>query len=138
MVCRFYSIDFRTSGEDDFVDVTKEVLECVEQSAIPAGIASVSVRSTTSSIVVCENEAGLKEDIKDALRKIAPSEKEYRHNEAWHDENGRSHVKATLTGQGITLPVTGSRLLMGQWQSIFLLEFDVKPRTRTVDVAVVG
>ena len=88
--------------------------------------------------MVCENEAGLKEDIRDALGKIAPSEKKYRHNEAWHDENGRSHVKATLTGQAITLPVTGSRLLMGQWQSIFLLEFDVKPRTRTVDVVVVG
>ncbi len=138
MVCKFYSFEFRTSGEDDFVDVTKDVLQCVEQSSILEGIASVSVRSTTSSILVCENESGLKEDIREALRKIAPSEKKYRHNEAWHDENGRSHVKAALTGQGITLPVTGSRLLMGQWQSIFLLEFDVKSRTRTVDVVVVG
>lgn len=138
MVCKSYQIECRTNGEEDFVDITNDVMERVEHSAINAGMASVSVRSTTSSIVVCENEDGLKEDIREALRIIAPSEKKYRHKEAWHDENGRSHVKATLAGQGITLPVIGSRLAMGQWQSIFLLEFDVRARTRTVDVVLVG
>lgn len=138
MVAKSYSIAVGTAGEGDFIDITARVEEAVGRSSITEGILSVSVRSTTSAVVVCENEKGLLLDLAIMLARLAPSELRYEHDSAWGDGNGRSHVKAALCGQAVTLPVAASKLVKGRWQSIFLLEFDVRARERTVDVVIVG
>ncbi len=138
MVSKHYSIEVGTKGEEDFINITSEVARRVVGSSIEGGIVTVTVRSTTSSVIICEDEPGLLEDMRIAIRRLAPSEVQYMHDEAWHDDNGRSHIKASLSGQGVVIPVVNSSVLLGRWQSVFLVEFDVRPRTRIVDVVVVG
>lgn len=134
MVSKLVSFDVATTGENDFVDITQRLREVVKSAGITYGIASVSVRSTTASVAICENEKGLLKDLKDALSRIAPDSIEYEHNEAWHDDNGRSHIKSSVVGQGIVLPIKDSDFLLGTWQTIYLMEFDVRPRKRPIDV----
>lgn len=138
MISKLVSFEVNTRGENDFVDITSKLREVVMSAGIASGIASVSVRSTTSSVAICENERGLLEDMKRALSRAAPDNMEYEHNEAYHDGNGRSHIKSTMVGQGIVVPVRDSDLLLGTWQAVFLMEFDVRPRRRPVDVQLLG
>lgn len=133
-----YDFALDTKGENSFANITKRVGDFVQKSGIKTGIASVFVLSTTSSLIICEDERGLLEDIVENAKRFAPDDYEYRHNRAWDDDNGRSHVKATLFRQDLTLPVRGGILSLGTWQSIFLLELDVRPRKRSLTVTVIG
>jgi len=74
----------------------------------------------------------------DALEKIAPYGPDYAHHNTWHDDNGASHVRATLIGPGIVVPFKDSTLLLGTWQQIVLIDFDTRPRERRVVVQVMG
>lgn len=128
----------RTEGENHFTDITGKISETVEESRIKNGIVYVFLLSTTSSLIICENEAGLLDDIIKAARSFAPDDSQYRHNMAWGDNNGRSHVKATFYGQDLGIPVRDGKLLLGTWQSAFLVEFDLRPRERRVSITVIG
>lgn len=131
-----FSVD--TAGENSFTDITGKLSGCVGESQISNGIANVFLLSTTASLVICENEVGLLEDIIRAARSFAPDESDYKHNQAWSDNNGRSHVKATLYRQDLNIPVRSGKLLLGTWQSAFLLEFDLRPRKRRISVTITG
>ncbi|AKA48140.1 hypothetical protein IX51_02415 [uncultured archaeon] len=128
----------KTESENQFTDITGRISGSVSRSGLSSGIASIFLLSTTSSLIICENEGGLLEDIVRRAMFFAPDDIEYRHNKAWGDNNGRSHVKATLYRQDLTVPVRNGELLLGTWQSIFLLEFDVRPRERRVSITMVG
>lgn len=138
MAARAYSFEVETGGEGNFVDISSRVSQLVSESGIETGLVSISVRSTTSSVAISENEEGLMHDLAALFERLAPAGERYDHDSAWGDGNGRSHVKSTLTGQGISLPVVNFSIATGSWQSIFLLEFDVRKRSRTIDVVVVG
>ncbi len=135
-----YMGDFslKTQGENHFSDITGRVSELVERSGVRNGIANVFLLSTTSSLLLCENEAGLLEDIIRSARSFAPDDAEYRHNQAWGDDNGRSHVKAALYRQELNIPIRERKLHLGTWQSLFLLEFDVRPRERRISITITG
>lgn len=110
----------------------------IREGGISNGTANIFVLSTTSSLIICENEDGLIGDITEAAARIAPDSIRYRHNLAWNDDDGRSHVKATLHRQDLTVPVRYGELHLGTWQSIFMVEFDVRPRNRRVSITVMG
>ena len=131
-------IEVSTSGENSVVNLTESVNNKIRESGIREGLAHIFVQSTTSSIFICEDEKGLISDIIGAARRIAPDEIEYRHNLAWHDDNGKSHVKSTFLGQGVSVPVRNSILDLGTWQEIFLSEFDIRPRTRKIVISVIS
>lgn len=132
-----YSFTVDTKGENTSINLTSAISDAVAESGISDGIVHVFVQSTTSSVFICEDEQGLLKDIIDAARRIAPENVQYKHNLAWHDDNGRSHVKASIIGQSITVPLRDSRLQLGTWQSIFLFEFDVRPRERNIVVSII-
>ena len=112
------------------VDITAQIEDLVRKSGLAEGICHLSVPHTTAGIFVNEREdPAVATDINAALAKLAPHEGGYRHDEG----NSDSHIKAVLTGNSVTLPVTGSWLTLGRWQGVFLAEFD-GPRTRTVNV----
>ena len=125
-----------TRGENSTVNITEMVSDIVSKSGTENGIAHIFVRSTTSSVLICEDEEGLLRDIVEAGKRFAPDNLDYRHNEAWHDDNGRSHVKASFLGQSLSVPIVESSLSLGTWQSIFLIEFDVRPRKRSIVVSI--
>lgn len=96
------------------------------------------LQSTTASLTIIEHEEGLLTDFKNAMERLVPRDSEYEHEKAWHDGNGHSHIRATIMGQSLTIPISGSSMLLGRWQQLILAEFDVKPRKRTIIVQIQG
>jgi len=124
--------------EMDIVDISGQVQQIVEASGIREGIACVFNPGSTGAVTTIEHEPGLLEDLPAALERIAPRGIAYRHEERWHDGNGHSHVRASLIGPSIAVPVIDGALQLGTWQQIVFVECDVKPRQRSLLVQVTG
>ncbi len=124
--------------KDEIVDITEEVKNSVKESKLKNGIATVFVVGSTAAISTMEYEPGLLKDIPKALERIAPSDIEYAHHETWHDNNGKSHVRATLIGPGIVIPFVDEKLTLGTWQQIILMNLDTTDREREIIVQVIG
>lgn len=139
MVVHAESIAFKTHGEGEIPNITDRVEEIVERSGIKTGIVSCSVAGATAALTVIEYEPGLLEDLPAMLERIAPKKMEYAHHRTWNDGNGHSHVRASLIGPDITMPVRDGKLVRGTWQQIIFLELDVREnRDRHVHVTVIG
>lgn len=131
-------INIQTRGETDIVDITLDVQNAVSKSKINEGIVCVFVSGSTGSVTTMEYEPGLIHDLPKALEKIAPKNVYYQHHETWHDDNGHSHVRASLMGPSITLPVKNGKLIHGTWQQLVFMEFDTRSRDRKIIVQIVG
>jgi secondary thiamine-phosphate synthase enzyme len=131
-------LNIETSGEVDIVNITDDVQRIVTKSKIKDGIACIFMPGSTGSITTIEYEPGLKKDLARVLQKIAPKGEYYDHHETWHDDNGHSHVRASLIGPSITIPLKNGKLLHGTWQQIVFLELDTQPRDRKIIVQIVG
>jgi secondary thiamine-phosphate synthase enzyme len=126
-------ISVKTSGELDFKDITKGLKEIVGRSKVRNGTVSLFVPGATAAIVINENESKIIEDFKEAISRLAPASAEYKHG-----SNARSHIRAMILGPSETIPVRQGNLEMGTWQSVFLVELDIRPRNRNVTVRVAG
>jgi len=131
-------IQIQTKCENDIIDLSGKTSAFVQESNLKNGIVTVFVTGSTGAITTIEYEPGLKKDFPDMLKRIAPDDIWYEHENTWHDGNGRSHVKASLIGPSITIPFLNKKLLLGQWQHIVLVECDIHKRTRTVIIQIVG
>jgi secondary thiamine-phosphate synthase enzyme len=131
-------INIKTNGEVDIIDITNQVQVIVNKSKIKNGIVCIFVPGSTGTITTIEYEPGLKKDLPRALQIIAPKGEHYDHHETWHDDNGHSHVRASLMGPGITIPLIDGRIIHGTWQQIVFVEFDTSPRNRHLIVQIVG
>jgi len=133
------NLQIETQGDCDVVNITGQVADAVAQSAVRDGIVTVFNVGSTAAITTTEYEPGLvNHDIKAAFEKLAPADARYEHEETWHDDNGHSHVRATMLGPSLTVPVVDGRLTLGTWQQIILVDFDTRPRTRTVICQTIG
>lgn len=115
------------------VNITEQVGETVAESDVSDGIVTLFNVGSTAGITTTEYEPGLVNyDIEAVFEKIAPQNGRYEHEETWHDDNGHSHVRAALLGPSLSVPIVDGRLTLGSWQQIILVDFDTRPRTRTV------
>jgi len=128
----------KSKQETDIIDITPEVQKLVSQSKIKEGSVLIFVKGSTASVSTIEFEPNLVQDFKDAMERLAPSSIKYRHKETWGDDNGKSHVRATLMGPSLTVPFKDRKLLLGTWQQIVILDFDVPARSRELVVQIVG
>lgn len=131
-------ISLNTKGHGDMKDITEEVAAVVNSSGIKTGIVNVFNIGSTAAVGTIEFEPGLQGDIPAILDELIPPSRNYGHEQTWHDGNGHSHLQATLLGPSLTVPIADGKLVLGTWQQIFHLECDVRGRTRTVLVTVVG
>jgi len=131
-------INVKTKGEVDIIDITGEIQNIVSKSKLKDGIACIFVKGSTGTITTIEYEPGLMQDLPRALQKIAPKGEHYDHHETWHDDNGHSHVRASLMGPSITVPIKNGKLLHGTWQQIVFVELDTNHRDRNLIVQIVG
>ncbi len=131
-------ISVKSEGHGDIIDVTGKVQEIVEKSKAKNGSAVLFINGSTASISTIEYEPNLIKDVKKTFEKIAPYGQDYEHHKTWQDDNGASHVRATLMGPGITVPFKDGKLLTGTWQQIVVLDFDTRPRNREVIVQVIS
>ncbi|MDH7506968.1 MAG: secondary thiamine-phosphate synthase enzyme YjbQ [Candidatus Thermoplasmatota archaeon] len=131
-------INIKTKGEVDIIDITQDVQKIVNKSKIKNGIVCVFIPGSTGCITTIEYEPGLKKDLPRILQKIAPKDEIYLHHETWNDDNGHSHVRASLIGPSLTIPIKDEKLLHGVWQQIVFIELDTTPRKRNIVVEIVG
>ena len=132
------TLQIDTEGFSDVRDLTPSVQETLRSSAIRNGIATVFVPGSTAAITTIEYEEGAVNDLKRAIERIAPRSIHYDHDARWGDGNGFAHIRASLMGPSLCVPVAGGRMLLGTWQQIVLVDFDNRPRSRDVVVHIVG
>ena len=125
-----------TKGFTDIVNITGKVQEIVNNHKLDNASVLVYVPGSSASITTIEYEPGLLKDLPEAFEKFAPVNKVYHHDETWHDGNGYAHVRASMIGNSEIFPVVNSELLLGTWQQIILVDFDNKPRTRSIIVQI--
>lgn len=139
MIAEHGTLEFETEGNDHILNLTEEVQALVARTGVTTGQAALMVHGSTGALTTLEYEPGLvRHDIAAAMEKVAPRNGHYRHEETWHDDNGHSHVRASLVGPSLALPVVEGAVPLGTWQQIVFMDFDTRPRRRTVHVTVVG
>ena len=128
-----------TQGNCDIINITDQISEIIDQSDIDSGIVIIFNVGSTAGITTTEYEPGLVNyDIEAAFERVAPQNARYEHEETWHDDNGHSHVRATMLGPSLTVPVVDGQMTLGTWQQIILVDFDTRPRTRTIICQIIG
>jgi secondary thiamine-phosphate synthase enzyme len=127
-----------TKGDADVVDITTDVQLMVANGPVADGLVTAFVRGSTAAITTMEFEPGGVADLRDLLDRLIPVEGDYEHNRLNHDTNSHAHQRASLIGASEQVPVIGGRLALGTWQQLVLIDFDDRPRDRTVVVQVVS
>ncbi len=132
-------IKVRTKGNCDIVNITEQVGQIVAEAGIDSGAVIVFNVGSTAGITTTEYEPGLVNyDIAAAFEKIAPQNGRYEHEQTWHDDNGHSHMRASLLGPSLTVPVVEGKMTLGTWQQIVLVDFDTRARTRNVVCQIIA
>ena len=126
-----------TKGFTDIIDITQKVKSAVYNHNIKNGNVVVAIAGSTAAITTIEYEPGLIQDLPDILDSIAPMNKQYHHDDTWHDGNGYAHIRASILGSSVSIPLIDGALLLGTWQQIVLVDFDNKPRSRNIHVQVI-
>ena len=126
-----------TRGNAEVVDLTDRVAGLVSEAGLSEGQVLLFVVGSTASLTTIEYEPGLVQDLPELLDRLIPAGR-YHHDETWHDGNGHSHLRASLLGPSLTVPVSGGRLLLGTWQQIVLVDMDIRPRQREIVVQLSG
>ena len=128
----------QTRGETHILDITQEISALVKKHGLRHGQALVFVVGSTAGLTTVEFEPGLVEDLPEAFERLAPRDAHYHHEDTWHDGNGYAHVRASLLGCSLAIPVEDGEMLLGTWQQVVLVDFDNRPRRREVVVQLWG
>jgi len=132
------TITVSSKGENDMIDLTQSTSKAVEETDLKDGIVTIFVEGSTAAVTTIEYEPGLRTDFPKMLSRIVPENIEYEHDKTWHDGNGHSHVRASLVGPSLTIPFKDSRLLLGTWQQIVIIEMDIRQRKRQIILQIMG
>lgn len=137
MNVRTTRIETESRGNADVIDVTGDLQRVIREEGLDEGQALLFVVGSTAALSTIEYEPGLVKDVPEILDKLIPAGR-YHHDETWHDGNGHSHLRATLMGPDLTVPVADGRPLLGTWQQVVLIDMDNRPRTREVVIQLTG
>jgi secondary thiamine-phosphate synthase enzyme len=129
-------LEFSTQGDGDVVDLTEGVERVIRSSGARDGLATVFVPGSTAAITTMEFEPGGVHDLRAALDHLVPREGDYEHNRLNHDTNSHAHIRAAIVGPSESVPIEDGRLGTGTWQQLVLVDFDDRPRRRTVTVTI--
>ena len=135
-----HTSEFRVStrGDSDIVDITDRVQAAVAKSGASEAQATAFVRGSTAAITTMEYEPGGIHDLQALLDRLVPPEGDYEHNRLNHDTNSHAHQRASIVGASEVVPVEDGRLVLGTWQQLVLIDFDDRPRERTIVIQVIS
>ena len=131
-------ISLQSKGQCDIIDITPQVERQVAETNIKNGIATLFVAGSTAGVTTIEFESGVLSDFKGMWERSVPQNIPYDHDRRWGDGNGYSHVRASLLGASLVVPITDKRLTLGTWQQIVLVDFDNRPRSREIILQIMG
>ena len=132
------SLELQTSGNAEIHDLTSTIQQAVQQSSLSAGTITIFCPSATSGLTTLEYESGCIQDLQRLFDEIISPRKDYAHNARWGDGNGHSHIRAALLGPSLTVPFIDQRLTLGTWQQIIYVDFDTRPRKRSLVLQLIG
>jgi secondary thiamine-phosphate synthase enzyme len=126
-----------TLGNGEIVDLTEGVQSVVRTAGVDRGLVTVFATGSTVAVTTMEYERGGVADLQALLDRLIPQRGDYEHNRLNHDTNSHAHLRAAIIGPSETIPLLDGQLVLGTWQQIVLIDFDDRPRTRTVTVQIV-
>jgi len=132
-----FKIHVSTRGFTDIIDITSLVKSQIEKEKIKEGVVCLFVTGSTAALTTIEYEPGLKKDFQEIINQLIPENKDYYHNQKWGDGNGFAHLRASLIGPSLVVPLKKGQLVLGTWQQIVLVDFDNRPREREIVGVVV-
>lgn len=139
MAVHTVSLMIRMEGDTQVDNITKSVADALAGSQLKAGIVTVFVKHTTASVMIIEDEPGIRADTKMFWDRLVPADTRWRHNTMnLGEDNGHSHLRGQLQGPSVTIPFADGELLLGTWQQIVVVDFDTRARTRELVVQVLG
>jgi secondary thiamine-phosphate synthase enzyme len=127
-----------TQGDGQIIDITDGVASVVRTAQVERGIAVVFATGSTVAITTMEYERGGVHDLQTLLERLIPARGDYEHNRLNHDSNAHAHLRAAVIGPSETVPIVDGRLTLGTWQQLVLIDFDDRPRERSVTVQVLS
>ena len=130
---RRFTIEISTNGDTDVVNLSPQLAPRVREFGHADGVLHLFVVGSTAALTTLEFEVGLvKHDLPALLQRLAPDDGRYEHEATWNDDNGHAHLRATLLGPSLTVPFAAGKLLTGEYQQVVLVDFDTRPRRRTI------
>lgn len=131
-------VSISSEGFSEIINITAEVKKVAEESGFNEGLIHIFPIGSTASVSTIEYEPALVEDMKDKLEEFAPKDQQTRHGDTWGDDNGFSHMRATMMGPGITVPLYEGKPVLGTWQQVVILNHDNRKRDRRIFLQVLG
>jgi secondary thiamine-phosphate synthase enzyme len=132
----------RTRGEGEIVDLSEGLAGVLRTADVRHGTLTVFVTGSTAAVTTMEYEPGGVRDLGELIERLVPRERpaggDYEHNRLNHDDNAHAHLRASLIGPSESIPLVDGRLVLGTWQQVVLIDFDDRPRERTVHVQIVS
>jgi secondary thiamine-phosphate synthase enzyme len=127
----------QTPGDGATIDITDGVAQVVSTAGVQRGVVTLFAVGSTAAVTTMEYEPGGVADLRALLERLVPAQGDYEHNRLNHDSNSHAHQKAAIVGPSETIPVVDGRLTLGTWQQVVFIDFDDRPRERTVIIQVV-
>ena len=127
-----------TPGNGHVADLTEGVASVVRTSGVQRGVVTVFVTGSTAAVTTMEFEPGGVRDLQSLLDRLIPAGGDYQHNRLNHDTNSHAHLRAALIGPSESIPLVDGQLALGTWQQVVLLDFDDRPRARSVTVQIIS
>lgn len=132
-----FTIEITTEGNTDIINLNPEINKRLQDIG-GDGIVHLFIAGSTAALTTIEYEPGLvKHDLPNLLQKLVPDNSHYHHEATWHDDNGHSHVRASLLGPSLSVPISNGKLLTGEYQQVVLIDFDTRGRRRKVICTVI-
>jgi len=131
-------ISLQSKGHCDIIDVTPQVEQQIAETDIKDGTVTLFVAGSTAGISTIEFESGLLSDFPAMWDRIVPTDIPYKHDRAWGEGNGYSHIRASMLGASLVIPFNNKRLTLGTWQQIVVVDFDNRPRSRQIILQIMG
>jgi secondary thiamine-phosphate synthase enzyme len=132
----------QTEGEGQIVDLTDGLASALSSAEVSDGVVTVFVTGSTAAITTMEHEPGGVQDLGEAVERLVPRRRpeggDYAHNTRNHDDNAHAHLRASLLGPSLSIPIVRGSLVLGTWQQVVLIDFDDRPRDRSVHVQIVA
>jgi secondary thiamine-phosphate synthase enzyme len=136
---RRFFLDIGTNGDTDIINLNPLIGPRLRELGQPEGVLHLFVVGSTAALSTIEFEPGLvKQDLPALLQRLIPDDARYDHEATWNDDNGHSHLRASLIGSSVTVPVGDAKLMTGEYQQVVLIDFDTRPRRRRVIATLLG
>ena len=127
------------NGDSTIENLTQQIQRVLAESGLKGGILTLFVQHTTASVMIIEDEPGIRADTKTFWNRTIPADPQLEHNTRnAGEDNGHSHLRGQLQGPSVTIPFVKGALTLGTWQQLVLIDFDTRPRTRTLVVQLMG